>query len=290
MPHIPFTDLSLWLSPWTGQLVVFALTLCRVAGLLSVGPLLGRAVLPWPARVGLAIAVAMLLSPLVGPASIPSLDIFSGSRAVISELCLGFLLGCGSMLILWAVPLAGHLLDQQSGQVAIDDESDSAGSPQARWLTLWGTACFLLCSPINGHIQLVAVLCDSVRSWPLGDTNRSLFQPETAALLLQHACELSLTVIAPALATMFLVNLALGLIASTGLSAPSSVIGSSIRPVVSLFVLAASLAGINQSVADSLRWNVGDEIESAASRSVQAEEPDTGLPLDSADETDAETH
>ncbi len=275
MPNIAITDLSLWLAPWSAQLVVFALTLCRVAGLLAVGPLLGRAILPWPARVGLAIAVAMLLSPLVGPASLPALDIFSSSRAVVSEFSIGFLLGCGSLLVLWAVPLAGHLLDQQTGQVAVDDESDSAGSPQARWLTLWGTACFLLCSPINGHIQLVGALSESFQSWPLGDMNRGLFQPATAALLLQHACQLSLTVMAPALATMFLVNLALGLLGSAGLSGQSTVIGHSLRPAVSLFVVAASLTGINQSVTDALRWNLVDEIESVVSQSDQLTESDS---------------
>ena len=275
MPHLSLTDLSLWLAPWSAQLVVFALTLCRIAGLLSVGPLLGRAILPWHVRVGLAIAAAMLLAPLIDGSNIPTLDVVSGIRVVISEFGIGFLWGCGALLVLWAVPLAGHLLDQQTGQVAVDDESDSVGSPQARWLTLWGTACFLLCSPINGHLQLVAALCDSFRSWPLADVNRTLFVPETAALLLQHASQLALTVIAPALATMFLVNLVLGFIGSAGLSGPATVIGNSLRPVVCLIVLTASLTGINQSIADALQWNIVDEVESLAAR--PAELPDSDV-------------
>ncbi len=274
MPYIAITDLSRWLSPWSAQLVVFSLTLCRIVGLLAVGPLLGRAILPWPARVGLAITLALLLAPLVGPVSIPLLDIFSGCRAAITELSIGFLLGCGSLIVLWAVPLAGHLLDQQSGQVAVDDESDSLSSPQARWLTLWGTACFMLCSPINGHLQLVSVLRDSFRSWPLGDMNCGLFHPETASLLLQHACQLSLTVIAPVLATMFLVNLTFGLLGSAGLPGQSSIIGNSLRPALSIVVLAMSLTGINQSLSDALRWNVIDEVESVTAHSDQVVESD----------------
>ena len=274
MPHIAITDVSLWLSPWLAQLVVFALILCRVAGWLAVGPLLGRAILPWPARVGLAIAVAMLLSPLVGSANIPAFDLFTGSRAAVSELCIGFLLGCGSLIVFWAVPLAGHLLDQQTGQVGVDDESDESSSPQARWLALWGTACFLLCSPINGHIQLVSVLCDSFRSWPIGAEDCGLFKPQTASLLLQHACQLSLMVIAPALATMFLVNVAFGIWGSAGLAVQASVVGCSLRPALSIVVLVMSLTGINQMLSESLRWNVIDEVESMATATDRVVEQD----------------
>ena len=264
MPNIAITDLSLWLAPWSAQLCAFVLILCRVAGLLAVGPLLGRAILPWHARVGLAISVAMMLVPLVGPANLRTLDLITACGAAISEVCIGFLLGCGSLVVLWAVPLAGHLLDQQTGQVAVDDESDDASSPQARWLTLWGTACFLLCSPINGHILLVSALCDSFQSWPVGGVHHGLFNPNTASLLLQHACQLSLTVIAPALATMFLVNVAFGLLGSAGLAGQSAVLGNSLRPVVSVVVLLMSLTGINQALAEGLRWNVIDEVESVA--------------------------
>ena len=66
MPQFTAADISVLVSPWTGQLVTFALVLSRVGGLLSVGPLLGRAILPWPIRIGLAIVLSLLLAPLVG--------------------------------------------------------------------------------------------------------------------------------------------------------------------------------------------------------------------------------
>ena len=66
MPQLTPADLAVWLSPWMGQIVTFALVLARVAGLLAVGPLLGRAILPWQARVGLALVLSLLVTPLVG--------------------------------------------------------------------------------------------------------------------------------------------------------------------------------------------------------------------------------
>lgn len=252
MPQFTPADLTVWLIPWTGQLVTFALILARVSGLLAVGPLLGRAILPWQARVGLALVLAMLLTPLVGTATLPRLDLLSFLPAAATELGLGFLLGCGSLLILWAIPLAGRLLDQQHALPGDDDDDPLGGSPLARWLTLWGAACFLLCSPINGHLQAVKILADSFRSWPLGSSS-GVWESNMVAQLVQHSCQLSLLLIAPALATLVLVNLGIGLLGAAGLPGASTTIGNTTRPIVAALVLAASLSGIQQTISDCVR-------------------------------------
>lgn len=252
MPQFTPTDLAVWLIPWTGQLVTFALVLARVSGLLAVGPLLGRVILPWQARIGLALVFSLLLTPLVGTTTLTSLNPTSFIPAATTELGLGFLLGCGSLLILWAIPLAGRLLDQQHALSGDDDDDPLGGSPIARWLTLWGAACFLLCSPINGHIQAVKILADSFRSWPLGASS-GVWESDIVAQLVQQSCQLSLLLIAPALATLALVNLGFGLLGVAGLPGASTSIGNTTRPIVAALVLAASLSGIQQTISDTVR-------------------------------------
>lgn len=252
MPQFNPADLAVWLSPWTSQLATFVLIFARVSGLLAVGPLLGRAILPWQARIGLAIVLSMLLAPLVGSAARVTFDLTSLVPAAATELGLGFLLGCGSLLILWSIPLAGRLLDQQHTLPAEDDDDPLGGSPIARWLTLWGAACFLLCSPMNGHLQAVKVLADSYQSWPLGSSS-NLLTPEVVAQLLQQSCQLALLLVAPVMATLALANLALGLLGAAGLPGASNSIGPATRPVVAVLVLMASLTGIQQNISDSVR-------------------------------------
>ena len=96
--------------------------LSRVSGLLAVGPLLGRAILPWQARAGLALVLSLLLTPLVGTTTLTSFVLTSFVAAAVTELGLGFLLGCGSLLILWVLPLAGRLLDQQHTMSGDEDD------------------------------------------------------------------------------------------------------------------------------------------------------------------------
>ncbi len=252
MPSLTAVDLAFWLTPWHGQIATFVLILFRMSGLLAVGPLFGRAVLPWQARVGLAISLSLMLAPLTTAPSLVLRDVLSFVPAALCEIGLGFLLGCSSLLIFWAIPFAGHLLDQQHGTPVDDEDVVWSGSPQTRWLTLWGATCFLICSPINGHLQIVASLAEGFQTWPLAETT-GLLDSNFAAELLSHACQLSLLVLAPALATMLLMNVGLGLLSASGLAATSGVIGNSIRPFVAVVIVLASLSGMNQFIADVVR-------------------------------------
>ncbi len=260
MPAISVAEIGLWFSPWSTQLVTAALVLLRVSGLLAVGPILGRAILPWQTRAALAVTMTLVLTPLSGSGVIDFKSPLLNSNAVLwvatvfvpaalTEFALGFLLGCAALGILWAVPLAGHLLDQQTGTVAEEAEPFLGESPQTRWLELWAATCFLLCSPVNGHVQLVKFLADSFYTWPLGGAH-DLIAANVVAALLHNACRLSLLVLAPALATLLLMNLALGLLASASSSGISLSIGNTVRPLVALVVVAASLSGVSQIIAD----------------------------------------
>lgn len=252
MPQFTTADIAVLISPWTEQLVTFTLVLSRIGGLLSVGPLLGRAILPWPIRIGLAVVLSLVLAPLVSSPKFTTFEATTFVPAVVTEFSVGFLLGCGSLLILWALPLAGRLLDQQHALPADDDDDPLGGSPITRWLTLFGTAGFLLCSPVNGHLQAVRVLADSFRSSPIGST-AGLLDANVAAQFLQQSTQLALLFVAPALATLALLNLALGLLGAAGLPGVSTTLGNTARSVAAVIVLTLNLSGIQQTVADFVR-------------------------------------
>ena len=252
MPQFTAADIVVLVSPWTGQLVTFALVLSRIGGLLSVGPLLGRAILPWPIRIGLAVVLSLLLAPLVGSPKFTTFEATTFVPAVATEFSVGFLLGCGSLLILWVLPLAGRLLEQQHALPSEEDDDPLAGSPISRWLTLWGTAAFLLCSPVNGHLQAVRILADSFQANPIGSTVR-LLDTNVAAQFLQQSIQLALLLIAPALATLALLNFSLGLLSAAGLPGVSTTLGNTARSVAAVIVLTLHLSGIQQTVADYVR-------------------------------------
>jgi flagellar biosynthetic protein FliR len=265
MPQFAGADLAEFASPWTGQLVTFTLILSRISGLMSVGPLLGRTILPWPIRIGLAVVLSLLLAPLVNSTKLTTLEATSFIPAVATEFGLGFLLGCGSLLILWVLPLAGRLLDQQHSVLSDDDDHPLAGSSLTSWITLWGTAAFLLCSPINGHLQAVRVFADSFHACPIGSTS-GLLNANIAAQILQTSSQLSLLLIAPALATMALINLAIGLLSAAGLPGVSTMLGNIARSAAAVIVLTLNVSGIQQTIADYVRDGIAVPTDLFSSR------------------------
>ena len=148
---------------------------------------------------------------------------------------------------------------------ADEDDDPLGGSPLTRWLTLWGAACFLLCSPINGHLQAVKILAGSFQTWPL-DSSAEFLTSDVVAQLLQQSCQLSLVLIAPALATLTLTNLGFGLLGAAGLPGASTTIGNTTRSVIAVVVLVASLSGIQQTISDGVR----DGIAVLAARSTSS--------------------
>jgi flagellar biosynthetic protein FliR len=221
--------------------------------------------LPWSVRLGLAIVLTLLVAPLAGSSAVTTFDPLTFVPAAVAEACTGFALGCGSLLILWVLPLAGQLLDQQHGLPANDD-GESPETPITRWLTLWGTAAFLLSSPINGHLQVVRTLADSFQSHPLGSASW-LLDVNAVSMLLQQSSQLALLLIAPTLAALALINFALGLLGAAGLTSISATLGPPTRAIAAVLVLTLHLSGIHQTVADSIRGGLTDGPNVALSRS-----------------------
>jgi flagellar biosynthetic protein FliR len=245
-------ELEFWLRPWLGHVSAFTLVLVRVSGVLSVGPLLGQSILPWQARIGAAVILSMLLAPLVGSSSAVTFDRDVFPVAVMTEFSVGFLLGCGTLVVLWAIPLAGRLLEQQHTMPTEDDENWLSGSSITRWMTLAAVVCFLTSAPIQGHLQAVVILAESFQSCPLG-AGSDFITVEVASGLMQRSIELALLFAAPALSLLILMNLIIGLLGASGLTLSAINLGNAARPVVAVVVLLLCLSGFQQTLCDHLR-------------------------------------
>ncbi|MEW4527517.1 flagellar biosynthetic protein FliR [Maioricimonas sp. JC845] len=241
------------------------LATARLAGLIQAAPVTGDRTVPLRLRLALAASLALLALPVVtkhhshrGPSDATTTDT-AMILLVAGEFLLGYLLGTGVRLILAGLQLAGHVIDPQAG-LAIGQTwnplTAAHDSLTGSLIVLAGLAAFLL-PPFHGDLVLVAALLDSFAAIPVGSVVALDSIPMLLATWMQQSTSLALRIAAPFLATVSLVTLSAAFLArgSTGIARSGLAVVP--RIVVSLLVLALSLAGAMDAVVTSVQEIVG---------------------------------
>ena len=234
---------------------VFGLVLLRLVPCLTVAPMFAPRGLPVLARLGLALALAVLVFPLVsgsaaglppGPADLALLGL--------REALVGTLLGLLVAVPFYALEAAGRLVDTARGArmaEVLAAPTEVSASPLGAFLLLYGLALFML---LDGHVTVVASLAESYRALPLGAALPPGATADVGGLALRLGSAfftIALGVAAPVLAVVLLVDLALGLAGRLAPELPLYFLGLPVKALggiavllLALPLLAASFAGV----------------------------------------------
>ena len=218
---------------------------------------LGGPRLPAPARVGLALLLAALASPILvtsagaaalGQASAPTLALLFG-REVLVGLCLGFVASAAFR----AAEIAGRLSDTLRGANIAEilvPTAEERSSPLGVLYLLLATVVFL---QIGGVPRLCEALLDSYRVLPVGGGLDAGSARQAAAIVTAASARLiasGVALAAPVIVALWLTDLALGLVARAAPQVPVYFIGLPLKGLmaigfvlVSLGVLEGVLAG-----------------------------------------------
>ncbi|MBV8879437.1 MAG: flagellar biosynthetic protein FliR [Planctomycetaceae bacterium] len=219
---------------------VFLLVLFRVAGVLMVAPVFGSQAIPAPVKVFLSLVLALLFFPFVKGqgAGVPQ-DAGLLALAVAWELAVGLLIGFAAALLFAGVQFGGHLIDQELGlQQAnlLDPVLNEQISIMGQFKVLLATLVWLL---INGHHLLITSISDSFRAVPLMGMRFSdgvaLHLSDT---LMRDFFRMGIGIAAPALATLFLITIAMAFMARTAPEMNVFALSFTLRLAVGLVVIA----------------------------------------------------
>lgn len=250
--------------PWqmfdiTLILPAFALVLARVSGLMILAPVLGSNVLPVRLRAAVALAMSMLIFPIVLPTIGAELTLASAVFGMVGELMIGIVLGLGLNLLFIAMEMAGHMIAQQAG-LAIAEVFDpilqSNVSPLGQIYFMSALFVFLFAGGLRAMVQ---GLLDSFGSLPLMTFRVDTSVVEVMVDLLMSSLVLSLRLAGPAVTALLLTSVAMGLISRTMPQLNILAVGFSIRIVVSLVIVAATLASIEPLISASM-WRTFDTL------------------------------
>lgn len=214
-------------------LVMFAAVLARILGFMIVAPFFGSLNIPMTARVGFSIAISAVTVPYVegavGPAVVRELassDAFDLLLLLVNQVLVGLFLGFCASFLFYAIESAGRVIDTQRGSNMTDILAPQTGertSPTGQFLMMLALMVLL----ISGlHMEMIQGLLNSFKIFPptlglewLGDPLRaSAERPELQGTIKMFAemsgdsLLLTLQIAAPAMITLMLTDVLLGII------------------------------------------------------------------------------
>ena len=198
------------LAAWMGA---FFWPFVRILALLSTAPVFGAAQVPVRVRAGLALAIAVALTPTLPP--MPTLDFLSGAGVVLllQQILIGAALGMTVLLIFTTVQFAGTAMGLQMG-LGFSSFFDPVEGVQittlASFLNLLAMLLFLA---FDGHILLLGVLARSFSLLPVSP-GMGLAATAWHTLVLEGGVifSLGLALAAPVIGVLLIANIGMGVL------------------------------------------------------------------------------
>lgn len=208
--------MGLLLTILTNRFVVFVLVLTRVTGLAMVAPMWSSRSIPLRVRgllaLGLAVVVAPLSwdTPVADPGNLTELTLM-----LVNELAVGLLLGLAVMICFATLDLTGQIVGQMTGMSLADaahPDYDSSVSVFAQLLYMMMLAIFLIG---GGHRYMLQTFLDLLRELPPGHARLAPPMLDALTDLIGYSFRWGLQLAAPAMLTLLLTMLIMGLISRT---------------------------------------------------------------------------
>ncbi len=221
--------------------LLFTMVFVRMSALVFTMPIIGATTVPVPAKVGLSALTSMIITSTV---ELPPLDlsmsVWKFSLMLTGEVAIGLILGFATQLIFTAVQLAGQIIGFQMGFAIVnvmDPATQSQISITAQFQNIMALMIFLA---INGHHFLFAAGAKSFELIPILAFSPSPAIVEMVIELTKNVFITAIKLGAPIMATLFFLNVGLGLVARTVPQMNVFIVGFPLQIALGLLMLGAT--------------------------------------------------
>ncbi|MBX3695274.1 MAG: flagellar biosynthetic protein FliR [Steroidobacteraceae bacterium] len=228
----------------TGQLTAliadYLLPFVRIGACLMVAPVFGAVFVPARIRLVLALAITVIVAPLV---SSPAVDLLSASTVLLiaEQLLIGVTIGFALQVVFDAVGLGGQLLANTSGLSFAFNMDPVRGVSTPVLGQLYTLIVVLTFLALDGHLALVELLARGLQTLPPGAGGLGTDELWTLAIWTGRVISGSLMVALPGMTAMLVANLAFGVMSR---AAPTLNLFAVGFPVTLAFGLAVVLLGL----------------------------------------------
>lgn len=226
------------MTEWIQMFPAFLLVFARVTSFFMLMPLFSYRTIPAPFKVGLGFFLSLLVFLSM---DVPLLEINSTYYfLVLKEVLVGLLIGLIASIMMSAIQTAGGFIDFQMGFAIANviDPQTGAQSPLIGQY-LYIVALFFLLM-VNGHHLLLDGIYYSYQFIPLEHIGVNLGHAKTAAFIARSfntMFMIAMQMALPVVGSLFLVDVAFGILARTFPQLNIFVVGIPIKIAVSLIIL-----------------------------------------------------
>jgi len=206
MLSLSAADLDAWIAAYLWPFV-------RLLALFTAAPILSHRAMPRRARIGLALAVTVLVAP--GLPAVPESPLLSGASLLLlaQQVLIGVAIGFCIRLAFAAVEMAGDMIGLQMGlsyAMFFDPQSNAQTPIVGTFLSMVATLMFLA---IDGPTQAIAAVAESFRLAPIGTDFHAALRWSLIIELGAGMFVLGLQLALPVLTAMLVCNVAMGVMA-----------------------------------------------------------------------------
>jgi flagellar biosynthetic protein FliR len=222
------------------------LVLARTLGLVATAPALAAPGLETRFRLLLAVALAALIAPVVGPSMAVQADVSAIAVACLGEAVVGAALGWAAGLVVAGARQAGEVVGAQAGLSTAALFDPDAGDGMTPMGHLYGLVALGVFLALDGPLMLVRALVESYEVMPVGGLGMSGEMADVAFGHVGRALALAVRASAPVAIALTLAGVALGLVARAAPSLPMATMALPVRYALGLVLAilgAAALAG-----------------------------------------------
>lgn len=222
-----------------GRIAAIGVMLARPGMLISTAPVFGGAFAPPHVRIGLTVLLAFTMLPTVTVPPVGSSTALV--MVVMRELAIGLAIGLSMRALIAGAEMAGHLTATQIGftyGAVVDPQSGVRNNMVA---VLYANIALVTFFAIDGHHALIRAMASSYTAIPIGTSgvNESLVRSVTEMLGVVFVIGVRFAM--PVIIVLLVVEVALGLISRTAPMLNLMVVGTPLRVLVGLLVVATVL-------------------------------------------------
>lgn len=229
------------ITAWVGS---FLWPFFRIGTLFMVAPITGSSNIPVRVRLILALAVTLLVMPLLD--SVPQVTPFSwlAIAIILQQLLIGAAMGFALMLVFSAIVTGGQLIAMQMGLgfASMVDPQNGTQVPVLSQLYIIMTTLLFL--GMNGHLVLIQLLVESFRLLPIGDSGIGADGFHAVAAWGTQMFAGALWLALPAMASLLVVNIAFGVMARSAPQLNIFAIGFPVAMIMGFVVILYTLPSV----------------------------------------------